>query len=410
MSENPVDLITQILGSEWVEKQLDTYESFRHMWSPKTRWYHRRPTISPIVPLIYWNTRESFPEIRDPFGYWGGHPQEMLGRLAGELEQFREYWRLLPKNRGIENLRWAISNPQRFFSLSHELSIANQFAETRGVQVEPLFLDSQSMSGKPDLFVKTSRREFAVQCKSEDPSKAKQMPYDLFQYFAGIFQRLVEDSNRSYHLILQLKKNVDMGYINRIRNRMEKLIKGGITVPYPWSTTYCDFELSEIGIKLGTQTINQLRRRVHNLPGDPLYHEFVPIVDNISNISNRRGSVLFIYGRRGKELDWFISTAATRTVMEANTPLPLIIAIHLYQEIDFQEYQSRSSYKEKLLPWTNNFFKEHTNVAMIFLSSNRELYLPYDIGHEKTTVRHMRQGFVMESPEWDHSEVEELGI
>lgn len=410
MFEDSVNVLVKILGNEWVEKELDTYNSFRYTWSPKTRWYHRRPTVSPIVPLIYWNTRESVAEIKGPFGYWGGHPKEILERLVEELKQFREYWELLPKNRGIDNLKWALSNPRRFFSLSHELSVGYQFAARKGVQVEPLFLDSQSMRGKPDLIVKTSKREFAVQCKSEDPSKAGQMPYDLFQYFAGIFQRLVEDSGRSYHLSIHLKKNIDIEHVNRIRNRAERLLKRGITTPYPWNTTYCDFELTEIGNRIGALTVDQIRRRVLNQPGDPLYHEFAGIEDATLITRARRLASLFISGRRGKELDWFISTSVMNSIREANTTLPLIIAIHLYQEIDFEEYQGRLSYKQQLLPWTDNFFKEHPNVAMIFISSNRELYLPRGIGGGKIAVRHARQGLVLESPEWDHSEVEELGI
>lgn len=410
MFEDSVNVLTRILGSKWVDKELDAYGSFRHMWSPKTRWYHRRPTISPIVPLIYWNTRESVAEIGDPFGYWGGHPKDILQRLVEEMEQFREYWELLPKNRGIENLRWALSSPQRFFSLSHELSVGFQFAVKRGVQVEPLFLDSQSIRGKPDLLVKTSRREFAVQCKSEDPSKASQLPYDLFQYLAGIFQRLVEDSGRSYHLSLHLKKNINIEHVNRIRNRAERLIRRGIATPYPWNTTYCDFGLTEIGSRIGALTIDQVRRRVLNQTGDPLYQEFVGIEDDTLIARDRRLASLFISGRRGKELDWFISTSVIKSIREANTTLPLIIAIHLYQELDFREYQSRPSYKQHLLPWTDNFFKEHPNVAMIFISSNRELYFARGIGDDKIALRHARQGLVLESPEWDHSEVEELGI
>ena len=410
MSENHANLIIQILGSDWVERELDTYRSFRNMWSPKIRWYHRRPTVSPIIPLIYWNTREAIAEIEEPFGYWGGHPKEILGRLVEQLEQFREYWGLLPKNRGIENLKWALSSPQRFFSLSHELTVAFNFAVLSGMQVEPFFLDPRSIRGKPDLVVKTSRHAFSVQCKSEDPSKAGQMPYDLFQYFAGIYQRLVEDSRKSYHLSLYLKKDINIKHVTSIRNRVDKMIHGGITTPYPWNTTYCDFKLTEIGERIGTLTIDQIRRRVLNQPGDPLYQEFVKIEDDTLATRKRRLASLFISGKRGKELDWFISTAVTKSVREANTTLPLIIAVHLYQEIDFREYQNRTSYKGRLLPWTNDFFKAHPNVAMILLSSNRELYLPYDVKDNEITIQHTRNFFVMESPEWDHSEVEELGI
>lgn len=410
MHKNFINLLINILGSAWVEKELDKYNSFRHLWSPNTRWYHRRPTLSPIVPILYWNLRDSFEGIQEPFGFWGGYPEEIFNRLGEEIDRFRDFWEVLPDNRGIDNLRWALTSPQRFFSLCHELSTSFFLAARPGIQVEPLFLDSRSTKGQPDLLVKTLRREFAVQCKSEDPSKARQLPYDLFQYLAGIFQRLVEDSGKSYHLSLHLKKNINIEHVSRIRKRAEKLIKRGITTPYPWNTTYCDFELTEIGKRIGALTLDQIRRQVLNQPGDPLYQEFVGIEDDKLIARARRLASLFISGRRGKELDWFISTAVTKSVMEANTTLPLIIAIHLYQEIDFGEYQSRPSYKQQLLPWTNNFFKEYPNVAMIFISSNRELYFARGFGDDKIALKHARQGLVVESPEWDHSEVEELGI
>ncbi len=88
MSDNSVEIVTQILGDIWIEKELDIYQSFRHEWSPKGRWYHRRPTVSPIIPIIYWNTRESFEGIQDPFGSWGGVPKEILNRLTEEIENF----------------------------------------------------------------------------------------------------------------------------------------------------------------------------------------------------------------------------------------------------------------------------------------------------------------------------------
>lgn len=398
------------MGNEWIEKQVDTYQSFRSEWSPKSRWYHRRPTVSPIVPLIYWNTRESYEGIQDPFGSWGGVPKEVLNRITEEIEKFRGYWESLPKKRGIDNLRWALSNPQRFFSLLHELATAFQFVSKPGIQVEPLFLDAQAVKGKPDILIKTSKKEFAVQCKSEDPSKATQMPYDMFQYFAGIFQRLVEDSNTSYHLTLRLKKNIDLNYTNRIRNRVEKLIKGGLTIPYSWSTSYCDLELTEIRSKSAALSIDQIFRRIKNQRDDPLYQEFVPILDNSTVITNRRGANLFISGRRGKDLEWFIRSVVIKSVNEARTALPLIIAVHLYQDIDFAEFRNRSSIKQQFIPWTDKFFQENQKVAMIFLSSNHELYFPHTVGKNQVGLKFARQGFVIESPEWDHSEVEELGV
>jgi len=410
MFNNSLEIITQILGDTWIEKQLDAYQLFRKDWSPKGRWYHRRPTVPPIIPIIYWNTREVIEGIQKPFGSWGGVPIEVLNRIAEEIERFREYWESLPRKRGIDNLKWALSNPQRFFSLVHELAIAFQFASKPGLQVVPLFHDPQSTPGKPDIIVQTPKMEFAVQCKSEDPSQAMQLPYDIFQYFAGMYQRLVEDSNNSYNLTLCLKRKIDIGHIYKIRNKLVTLIRGNIIAPYPWSTTYCDFELTEIGNKLDAQSLDQVMRRVVNQTGDPLYFEFVPILDDPGNITNRRAASLFVFGRRGKELGQVIRLAVSKSVKEADTSLPLIIAVHLYQDVDLEEFWNRPSTQQHLKPWTDLFFKENPRVAMIFLSSNYEQYLARAVSESQIGLKHARKGFVLESPVWDHKDVEDLGI
>ena len=82
MIQKFLDLLINILGNSWIEKELDEYDSFRHSWSPHTRWYHRRPTLSPIVPILYWNLREEFRGFQEPFGFWGGRPEEILNRLG----------------------------------------------------------------------------------------------------------------------------------------------------------------------------------------------------------------------------------------------------------------------------------------------------------------------------------------
>ncbi len=403
-------IIPTILDNKWIEKQLDDYGSFRTSWSPRTRWHHRRPTVSPIVPILYWNLREMFQGFQEPFGFWGGHPEEILSRIGEEIDGFRDFWEALPDSRGTDNLKWALTNPQRFFSISHELTTSHFMASRPEVQVEPLFLDPKSNPGKPDFIVRTPHKEFAVQCKSEDPSAASQLPYDIFQYFAGTYQRLVEDSGKSYHLTLVLKKNLDLGHMNKIRNRLATIIGKRLTIPYPWSTTYCDFELTEIGTELGARSIYELRRMTLSRKGDPLYHEFVPMADNILDAERRRGSILFIFGKRRRELYQFIQSAVAKSVQEASTSLPLIIAVHLYQDIDLEEFWNRSSTQQNLKPWTDQFFKDHPQVAMIYLSSNNELYVPRLVNEDQVGIKWARQGYVLESPEWDHNDVKELGF
>jgi hypothetical protein len=66
---NNLQVLLHILGNVWIEKELEEYRAFRQRWSPKARWYHRRPTVSPIVPVLYWNMRETYKGDLDPFGF-----------------------------------------------------------------------------------------------------------------------------------------------------------------------------------------------------------------------------------------------------------------------------------------------------------------------------------------------------
>jgi hypothetical protein len=407
---NNLQVLLHILGNVWIEKELEEYRAFRQRWSPKARWYHRRPTVSPIVPVLYWNMRETYKGDLDPFGFWGGRPEEVLDRIGEEINHFQNFWESLPDNRGIEHLQWALTKPQRFFSFCHELTTSYFLASKPDVYVEPLFFNPVSAKGTPDFIVKIPHREFAVQCKSEDPSAATQMPYELFQYFAGIFHRLVEDSGRSFHLSLILKKKMDLDQINIIRNRVDKLIKREVTIPYPWSTPYCDLELDEIRNMSARFDIDRIFSRIKRRSNDPLYQEFVQIEDNTALRSKRRAASLLILGKRGEETYQVIQSAIKRSVKDASLTLPLIIAVHLYQDIEWNEFWNRPSMQQQFKPWTDKFFKENPGVAMIYLSSNHEIYLKRSVNDNQVAIKHSRQGFVIESPEWDYNDVKDLGI
>ena len=66
--------------------------------------------------------------------------------------------------------------------------------------------------------------------------------------------------------------------------------------------------------------------------------------------------------------------------------------------------------RQNLKPWTDQFFKDHPQVAMIYLSSNNELYVPRLVNEDQVGIKWARQGYVLESPEWDHNDVKELGF
>ena len=339
-------------------------------------------------------------------GFWAGDPFEILNRVAEEIEYFESYWRGLPDNRGTNNLAWALKTPGRFFSLAHELATAFFLGARPGVKVEPYFLDPKASKGKPDILVHTPDRSFAVQCKSHDPTSARQLPFDLWQYFAGVFQRLVEDSGRNLHFTMNLQQRLAEKQIKQISRQIARLIRSGLTIPHPWQAKHGEYQLVDLGETPTTRELLGVRRSIF-LSNDPLYDELIPVPSWMPG--KYRFASLSVGGRRGADVTKVISKTVTAATRSAKASQPLVISVHLYQDIDFMEFPNRPMVKEHLLPWSEQFFQDHPEVAMIHLSSNHEVYNFRDAGGF-IGMKHARQSWVMESPVWAHSDLESLGI
>ena len=404
--------ISALLGEAWVEKALDDHHLFRQFWSPESRWYHRLPHVSPVVPLLYWNSRASLDEfdephqLQEPMGFWAGHPREVLNRLTEQIRYFEDYWRGLPNGRGTRNLAWALRSPQRLFSLAHELATAFFFATRDGVWVEPLFLDPQSSAGKPDFLAHTAEQRFAVQCKSHDPTAARQFPYDLWQYLAGVVHRVILDSGRSIHFNVNLSGKMDRERVQEVAERVCSLVHAGIRTPYPWRSEAGEFRLVELGVFPEAGQLTQLRLEAFS-SGAPLYDELIAFPSRVDD--RFRCASLTVVGREGEDVTEAVRRAVISATKSAVTPDPLIVAVHLYQAIDFDQFPQRPLVRKRLLPWSNGFFANNPQLAMIHLSSNFESYLFRPIG-DMVGMRHGRAGWVMESPLWDHSNLAVLGM
>ena len=404
--------ISALLGEMWVENSLDEYQQFRETWSPENRWHHRLPQLSPIVPMLYWNSRANFDDVDElhttlePMGFWAGHPKEVLDRLTEEIQYFESFWRDLPDGRGTRNLVWALTWPQRFFSLAHELATAFFFASRDGVRVEPLFLDPQSTAGEPDILAHTTGRSFAVQCKSHDPTTARQFSYDLWQYFAGVFHRAVHDSGRSFHFALNLKGNMDKRQVRKIAKRLSGLVRNGLSTPYPWQNSVGEFQLVELGEFARLEQLARLRSDAFSARA-PLYDDVVRLPSLVP--SRSRYASITVTGDQGGDVTEVIRRAVTSATKSAVTSDPLIVAVHLYHQIDFATFSQRPLVKDRLLSWSNQFFADNPRLAIVFLSSNFELYQFRAVG-DGFGIRHGRSGWVMESPVWNHDQVAALGI
>ena len=400
--------IAGILGPGWVENAMDRYATFRERWSPDGRWYHRNTRTSPIVPLLFWNSRQRFELLESPMGYWTGHPTEILDRLTRHIRRFEAFWRNLPPDRGIKNLAWALKSRRRFFSLSHELAVAAFIEDYADGKTEPLFLDSRSSAGEPDIVVATSDRTFAIQCKSQDPTKARQLPFDLWQFLAGVVHRMVQDSGRSLHLEMTLKGRLSESEVREIAGSIAGLIRKGVVTPRPWQSPLGEFQLVDLGDGLPSshleEVVGSVRSRNH-----PLYAEAVELPS--STLVGRRVSSIYVTGagRRGHDVTDVIRKQVTSATKVAQSDRPLVVAVHLYHDIDFRNFPERPLVQQRLIPWSDKFFSANPQLAMIYLSSNFEVYRlrgsDDDLG-----VKHARSGWVMESPIWDHRDVEALGI
>ena len=274
------------------------------------------------------------------------------------------------------------------------------------MRVEPLFLDPQSVAGQPDFLARTADRRFAVQCKSHDPTAARQFPYDLWQYLAGVFHRVVQDSGRSIHFSVNLKSRMDGKRVREIAKRVCTLVRAGLSTPYPWRSNVGELQLVELGVFPETKHLAQLRLEAFS-SGLPMYDEIVSLPSQVGGRS--RCASLTVVGGEGEDVTEAVRRAVISATRSAVTPDPLIIAVHLYQAIDFAKFPERPLVRERLIPWSNEFFADHPQLAMIHLSSNFESYHFRPIG-DMVGIRHGRGGWVMESPLWDHSSLAALGI
>ena len=346
-------------------------------------------------------------------GFWAGHPREVLERLTEELHHFERYWRELPNDRGTTNLAWALRTPHRFFSLAHELATAFFFDARDSVWIEPLFLDPKATSGKPDILVHTPKRDFAIQCKSQDPTSARHFPYDHWQYFTGVFHRVVQDSGRSIHFSAVLKSRLDEKQIRKLARRVSSLVRKGVSVPYPWKSSLGSFQLTDLGEFPRAPELARLHLSTFS-QADPFYDELVPIPSLIPG--RHRTASLAIAGGKGEDVTEFVRRATTLATKAADANEALIVAAHLYHEVDFSEFPDRPLVQNNLIPWSNQFFADNPRLAVILLTSNFERYDLRLVENEGVGIvhglglKHGRVGWVMESPVWDHALVEPLGI
>jgi len=164
-----LELLAELVGRDWLESQLKQYQRFRERYSLPSRWWHRTPDVSPIIPLVFWAKPGPLLPLDSPFGVWRGDPRGILARLIIGIVEFRGYWDQLPGGRGRSRLREVLRHPSTFFGFRHELRLATHLTGS-GYRIVPLFFDPTASKGGADIVVEDGIKTYDIQCKSRNPS------------------------------------------------------------------------------------------------------------------------------------------------------------------------------------------------------------------------------------------------
>ncbi|MCK4266824.1 MAG: hypothetical protein KAX31_06050 [Thermoplasmata archaeon] len=245
--------------------------------------------------------------------------------------------------------------------------------------------------------VKDSGRTYDVQCKARNPSVAIRMPYEVFQFFAGSWTRLVVDSGRSYFLFLHVKQKIDIVGARRLLDTIRPLIHTKLTMSERLETDDWDAQLKEIGYGPGRVSPEKLRQMTLSRTTESLYME----LESIKRASELSGSPqvvgCHITGNRRHGIEHYVYSAAERAAKAHSGANPLIVSVNLYQEVDMSEYMNGPSVRAGYEAWSQKFFSRHPGVAMLILSANYDRYLPVGGANIALGTKYL----LVESQHWD---------
>ena len=376
----------EIADPVWVDAQIKKYEVFRESNAPDGFWSHRPPTMSPVIPLIYWSSREPYEPTNEPYvGYWSGEPKSILGRLVIKILDFQRYWESLPKNRGLDNLRWFLRTPKRFASFEHEISVASLYDLRTPYDVEPCFFDPSGSKGEPDIILRKGDKTFNVQCKSMDPTTSAYLSYELFSYLLGRLGRLSQDYDVHSYLAIYINENVES---TASRNDIDKIVG------------YIREKLEEKQSVLGSQAFQggtftfhyepSKRRQPSHLSdnfimwtGKILFDERRSFPSRLEK-SHKLTVVCKVNGGKFPSFDSYIYPRLEKAAKDADKSNPLIITVHLYPPMFIHDYVKNPWIQNKVVPDLGKFFDRNRHVCLVLISSNPQQ--PFLVGDNKQSV------------------------
>jgi hypothetical protein len=396
LTPQKLDEFINTAGSAWMTEQLAKYSTFRQAKSPNGHWSHRPPSMSPVVPLVYWGSREPYlPTNEMPMGYWYGEPKSILGHLATMIVEFSDYWKSLPNNLGLNNIRWFLRTPGRFASFEHEIRTASTYRVKTPYRVEPKFFDPSSVRGEPDIVLTKDGNRFNVQCKTMDPTQSSDVPFDLFEYLVGCVGRLCQDYDSHGYLTIYLEESLnkplirkDMDYvIKAVSELLEQGGRGGGGVSCPGGKF--TFKSSPSKKSFPQHLWSQFT----------MWHDGYLFRDRrILPYGEHRQSALAcsIMSRKFPSFKSYVYPVLEEVARDAPKTAPLIICLHLYPPVPVYDYRRNPAVQKRVIPSLEKFFERNRHVCLVLISSNAQLPMP--ISNTKQTI--MTPAWEVESQYW----------
>lgn len=384
-SELHIRRLKTILGNEWCSAEIAEYREFREKYSPKDLWSHRLPASSPIVPLLYQheyvNHRRNHP---DPLGYWYGDPIHLLRQLSASIFFFEDYWSKLPNDIGVNNIRYKLSTPAQFNGFLFELIVAvdSKLNRYKDYEVEPLFFDPRTIEGGADIVLRKGVEEIAIQCKTRSPVSSLDMPFDLFHYLFGCLHRLVQDSGYSYKMGINLKQKIEIDDVDAILRQLKTVIASGLEITKFRKDSSFDIELSRLDIPLGGLSKAQVAERLEQDRAN-LFTEiggYNPYQANASTFT--RIALLSVSSTKYESLGRSIVRMVKQAANETRVNSPLILAIHLYGFVKWEDYLRNPTSRQRLRRGLDTILKSYPRIKYVNVSSNRQEYIHQPTGAE----------------------------
>lgn len=387
-----------IADPTWVKDQLVKYEAFRRSHSPKNNWSHRPPSMSPVIPLIYWSSREPYEPTNEPYmGYWSGEPKSILGRFVTHILVFKDYWGKLPDDIGLKNMRWFIKKPSRFASFEHEIRTADVYKFRTPYEVEPCFLNPRSKKGEPDIILRKGTKIFNVQCKCMDPSTSSSMSYELFRYLLGCLGRISQDCDIHSYLTVNINKDIESSItrkdVDSILVRLRELLKKNLSVVgiQPFSGGNFTFHHEPSRNRRPSHLSDQFTMWSKGY----LFQERRTVFSKVFK-TYKITTVCQVTGGVFPSFESYVYPRFEEAAREGPRNIPLIICLHLYPPVPVYNYRWDHQVQKKVIPDINKFFDRNRHVCLLLISSNAQMALPVSVKEQMV----LTPAWEIESPSW----------